>query len=194
MVDLSVARSAPIVALSPAPVADVTLAAAPPAARFILRDAASIAAASRAFGVAIPTIPCRAATSGANAACWLGPDEWLLISPEAGASSLYDALCSALAGAPHALVDVSHRQAALLVEGQGAVAVLSASVPLDLADAAFPQGMVVRTIFDKAEIVLWRTGETSYRIEVWRSFAPYVLALLEAARDENAAILAASSI
>jgi hypothetical protein len=42
-------------------------------------------------------------------------------------------------------------------------------------------GMVARTIFEKAEIVLFRSGEQAFRVEVWRSFAPYVLGLLQAA-------------
>lgn len=37
-----------------------------------------------------------------------------------------------------------------------------------------------RTIFEKAEVVLWR-GPDAFRVEVWRSFARYVLALLQAA-------------
>ncbi|HKN29399.1 MAG TPA: sarcosine oxidase subunit gamma family protein [Roseiarcus sp.] len=57
-------------------------------------------------------------------------------------------------------------------------------MPLDLRTSAFPIGTATRTIFDKAEIVLWRRAETAFRVEVWRSFAPYlVAALTEAARD-----------
>ena len=49
--------------------------------------------------------------------------------------------------------------------------------------AAFPVGMATRTLYDKAEIVLWRRGETTFHVEVWRSFAPHVAAsLAEAAR------------
>ncbi len=43
--------------------------------------------------------------------------------------------------------------------------------------------MATRTIFDKAEIVLWRRAATTFHVEVWRSFAPYLAAsLAEAAR------------
>jgi sarcosine oxidase subunit gamma len=185
MVNLSGARQPPIPDLSPMPVGNVILAAAPLSARFILRGVQSIEGASEAFGIPMPTVPCRSATDGRKAACWLGPDEWLLISPEAEAATLHRALFDTLAGVPHALVDVSHRQTALLVEGPGAASLLNAGAPLDLAIEAFPQGMVARTIFDKAEIVLWRTGFESFRVEVSRSFAPYVHALLEVVRDEN---------
>ena len=42
-------------------------------------------------------------------------------------------------------------------------------------------GMCTRTLLAKAEIVLWRTGEEEFRIEVARSFAPYVVAFLDEA-------------
>ena len=50
--------------------------------------------------------------------------------------------------------------------------------------AAFPVGMCTRTLFGKAEIVLWRTAPRPFRIEVWRSFAPYVLGCLDEACRE----------
>jgi len=39
--------------------------------------------------------------------------------------------------------------------------------------------MCTRTVFAKAEIVLWRTQPEQFHLEVWRSFAPYVWELLE---------------
>jgi sarcosine oxidase subunit gamma len=39
-------------------------------------------------------------------------------------------------------------------------------------------------MFAKAEIVLWRTGKEVFHLEVWRSFAGYVRALLREAADE----------
>jgi sarcosine oxidase subunit gamma len=38
--------------------------------------------------------------------------------------------------------------------------------------------MCTRTVFAKADIVLWRTGEQTFHVEVWRSFAGYVTGLL----------------
>jgi sarcosine oxidase subunit gamma len=44
--------------------------------------------------------------------------------------------------------------------------------------------MCTRTLFEKSEMVLWRTAPDSFHIEVWRSFAPYVTGLLaEVARE-----------
>ena len=179
MLDLSTARVSSVP--TAIPTANVSLTAAGPASRFVLRGVDAVAAIGAAFGVAIPTKPLTSATAGDRSALWLGPDEWLLLAPEVETAALYRQLTTAIDGIACALVDVSHRQTALLIEGPKAAAILNAGVPLDLSLAAFPVGMVTRTIFEKAEIVLWRTGPQAFRLEVWRSFAPYVLALLQAA-------------
>ena len=157
----------------------------PPAARFSLRgDAATQLAAASAFGAPLSTIACRAVTSGTGAALWLGPDEQLLMVPPAAAPALIAGLGSALAGLPHSLVDISHRQVALQVHGPHAAWLLGALCPLDLALPAFPVAMCTRTVFAKAEIVLWRTASDVFRLEVGRSFAGYVVGLLhEIARE-----------
>jgi sarcosine oxidase subunit gamma len=56
--------------------------------------------------------------------------------------------------------------------------VLLFGCPLDLDTAAFPVDTAARTLFGKAEIVLWRTGDDTFHVEIWRSFAPYVVGLL----------------
>ncbi len=161
------------------------LAPLPAATRYSLRggpDARS--AASRAFGVELPVAACRAATATGRAALWLGPDEYLLIAPEAEAAAVAAALGAALDGIAHSLVDVSHRQVAFAIKGPHADWLLAHGCPLDVDLAAFPVGMCTRTVFIKAEIVLWRTGADEFRLEVWRSFADYVVALLaETARE-----------
>lgn len=151
----------------------------PAATRFSLRGAADArAAAARAFGVELPTTACRAASSGGRAALWLGPDEHLLIAPETEAEAVAAALGAALAGVAHALVEISHRQVAFAVKGPHAAWLLASGCPLDLDPAEFPVGMCTRTVFAKAEIVLWRNAADTFRIEVWRSFADYVVAVL----------------
>ena len=181
MRDVSAARSPPWLT------AGRTVQPLPPATRYILRGgAAARVAAARAFGVEVPTTACRAITGSERAALWLGPDEWLLIAPEAQAEAVAAPLTAALRELPHSLVDVSHRQTALAVSGSQAATLLCAGCPLDLDASAFPVGMCTRTMLAKAEIVLWRTGAETFRVEVWRSFAAYVSQFLaEAARGMN---------
>jgi sarcosine oxidase, subunit gamma len=155
----------------------------PPATRYVLRgNSQTMTAAGSALGLNISEVACRAAVNGTQAALWLGPDEQLLIAPES--ADLAATLTPVLRDLPHSLVDVSHRQIALEVSGPHAAAVLNAGCPLDLDLSAFPVGMCTRTVFAKAEIVLWRTRTDVFHIEVWRSFASYLTEFLaEVARE-----------
>lgn len=163
----------------------VTIATLPPAARLAVRAGAVAAEAlGRAYGVTLPTEPCRAAAVTRRFALWLGPDEWLLIADGADGNALAAELTAGLGGEPASIVEVSDRNVAIEVSGPAAADVLSAFNPLDLDETAFPVGMCTRTVFAKAEIVLWRPQADVFRIEVWRSFAPYILGQLdEAARE-----------
>jgi sarcosine oxidase subunit gamma len=161
-----------------------TLAEAPPAARFILRGAEAVrVACGMVFGAEPPSRLGSAGKSEGRSALWLGPDEWLLIADNADAAGIGGVLESVLEGTAHSLVDVSHRQIGLIASGPAAARVLNAGCPLDLDPHAFPVGLATRTLFDKIEIVLWRHAETTFHIEIWRSFAPYLVgSLAEAAR------------
>ncbi len=169
-------------ALPPGP--RFTIADAPPAERFIFRGGeAARAACSAVFLARLPPRLGAAGVSDQRAALWLGPDEWLLIAEGESAEVLGAAIESGLEGLPHSLVDVSHRQVGLALSGPDAARALGAGCPLDLRLKSFPAGMATRTLLDKAEIVLWRKGETEFRLEVARSFAPWLAeALAEAAR------------
>jgi len=157
----------------------------PPATRFSFRGpAAAHIAAGSAFGLALPTKPCRAAMQTGRAALWLGPDEQLLMAPAEDLAGLKSAFAVALSGVAHSLVDISHRQGALELRGPDVAWLLAAGCPLDLDAAAFPVGMCTRTVFAKAEIVLWRTAAEAFHVEVWRSFTAYLVGMLqEVARE-----------
>jgi sarcosine oxidase, subunit gamma len=160
--------------------------ALPPAMRFILQgDVGVRSAAASVWGVAFAEQSCRAMMQGARATLWLGPNEYLLLGgingSEAGDESqtaAAGALELALRDMPHALVDISHRQFALEVSGPHAATILNGGCPLDLDLGEFPLGMCTRTVLAKADIVLWRTRDDAFHVEVWRSFAGYVTGLL----------------
>jgi sarcosine oxidase subunit gamma len=84
-------------------------------------------------------------------------------------------------------VDISQRQLAFEVRGPHATLLLNAQCPLDLALDAFPVDMCTRTVYGKAEIVLWRRAEDRFHLEVWRSFSDYVLTHLRAVARELSA-------
>jgi sarcosine oxidase, subunit gamma len=181
MVDLSSARQPPLLAASP------ILRPLPPASRFVLRGGPQVlAAASTALGLTLSEAPCRAAHSPDRAALWLGPDERLLIGTADASGEIAEGLQRALAGSAHSLVEVSHAFAAFEVSGPRAAQALNAGCPLDLDPASFPPDMCTRTVFAKAQVVLWRTGPETFRVETARSFAPYVTKLLALAASESA--------
>ncbi|MGI9245444.1 MAG: sarcosine oxidase subunit gamma [Steroidobacteraceae bacterium] len=157
----------------------------PDLARFILRGEAAVrTAAGAAFGLDLPTQACQGNVAGTRAALWLGPDEWLLLAPESELAAISSALAVSVGALPHSLVEVSQRQVALVVRGTEAEWLLDSQCPLPLNLRDFPVGMCTRTLYGKAEIVLWRTGQDAFHVEVWRSFAAYVVEMLrEVARE-----------
>jgi sarcosine oxidase, subunit gamma len=151
----------------------------PPGSRLILQcDAAARRVAATIWGVPFSEERCRAQSLGERATLWLGPDEHLLWQASRESPLPIADLEKALATHPHSLVDVSHRQVALEIFGPHAAAILAGACPLDLDAREFPVQMCTRTVLAKAEIVLWRTASEAFHVEVWRSFQPYVLALL----------------
>ena len=179
MADLMMSRRSVLAGLSLPSKAGVAAVSDPGVfARFVYRGAPELFPA--VFGIALPT-PMRAHAEGARAALWLGPDEWLLLVPDGDGSTVGVMLVDALAGHAASLVDVGHRQVGLTVTGPRAADLINAGCPLDLDLAAFPVGMCTRTILAKVEIILWRTADDAFRIEVARSLAPYVVELLREA-------------
>ena len=182
MVDLSAARQQQVVASSP------IIRQLPPASRFVLRGSPqALVAAVGALGLPRSDSPCRAVRNDGRAALWLGPDERLLMGPAPAATEMGDSLQRALAGMPHSLVEVSHAQTAFEVSGARAAATLNIGCPLDLDPASFPVDTCTRTVFAKAQIVLWRTGPETFRVETARSFAPYVTKILAQAASADLA-------
>ena len=104
----------------------------------------------------------------------LGPDEWYASLP-AGE------ILPTGAGLPVSVVDVSSRAVGILVEGQRAQEVVSCGCPLDLARVGV--GQVRRTLFETVEVLMWRESETRIRLDVWRSFAPWLFNALVACAE-----------
>lgn len=184
MSNLTAHRRGPLHAIALPATGTVAATISPAASRFILRGAPDVAAAaSGAFGVALPA-GLNYAEGNRRAIIMIGCDEWLLIAEEEeDAATLGQALEKKISSRPHSLVDVSQRQIGLNLRGHLAVLALSSGCALDLRIVSFPVGMATRTLFHKAEIVLWRQAANCFRIEVWRSFAPYLIGHLKAACD-----------
>jgi sarcosine oxidase subunit gamma len=139
----------------------VTIAAAPAAARYSLRTRSP---------EGLPPI-LKAAAYAEGHALGLGPDEWLLLLPDGAPPPAIEGV--------HALTDIGHRNVGFAIDGPNAAALLQRGVALDLALAGFPVGKVTRTLHEGVEVLLWRTGEARFHVEVWRSFAGHLFAALD---------------
>jgi sarcosine oxidase subunit gamma len=180
------ALSEPQQSVRPDLVAGIAIRALPGEARFSLRlDAAAAKAVGEVAGFRLDIPINSRAGTGERSAARLGPNEWLLLTADSEADIVPGQIEAALAGTFHVLVDVGHRNVGIQVLGRHAPEVLNSGCPLDLSTAAFPTGTATRTLLGKAEIVLMRLDDApTYRVECWRSLAPYVHEyLLEAARE-----------
>ncbi len=156
------------VASEPFAAEGVAITLAPPMARFSLRarDAATLEA------LLGRKLPAKIGATDGEVAC-LGPDEWLL-------RTMLGTALPRGEGLPLAMTEISERAICLVVEGPRAAEVLMAGCPLDL--DRFDTGRATRTIFETVEIILIRSDEHRFEVEVWHSFAPWLhLALTTAA-------------
>ncbi len=150
----------------------------PPVARFSLRvRSANRGALEGALGLELPDLVGHRSTRGQAEVLCLGPDEWMILTPEADRDALVSVAASAYMQIPHSLVEVSDREITLRLSGPQALTALTAGCPRDI--DAIPVGRGARTLFDNATVVLWRDGPQDFRMNVWRSFVPHVRAILD---------------
>lgn len=152
-----------------------TVTALPPVARFSLRARGdAVVALSGALGVDLPVRVGMRAEAGLREVLCLGPDEWMLHTPEGDAGAIV-AACDGVS-APHALVEVTDRELSYAITGPQAAELLTLGCARDPDSIAVGAGR--RTVFDGATVILWRDGRDAFRMDVWRSFAPHVAHLL----------------
>ncbi len=157
--------------------------------RYSLRlKPADVAAAKKSSGLKLPAkIGGTSIAAGQTILC-LGPQEWLIVALPKSREKLAGTMAKLSADYICSAVEVSHRNLQFTVTGPGAARALNAACPLDLSVDAFPVGKGTRTIFEGAPIVLWRTAEHEFTVEVWRSFAPYLRDFLaKTAKDRHMA-------
>lgn len=137
-------------------------------------------AIAKAVGLTLPIkIGATSIKTNAMVAC-LGPHEWILIAEKSKYSKLYEKLLKLSSKYVMSVTDVSHRNVALTLTGAAAAETVNVGCPLDMSMETFPVGKCTRTVFENAPILLYRNSENSFTMECWRSFAPYMLGLVEA--------------
>jgi sarcosine oxidase subunit gamma len=122
------------------------------------------------------------------AVLWLGPEEFLVVAPteahESLGGDLLQALREALGDGEGQVVDLSANRTTFELTGPRSRAVLEKGCSLDLHPRAFKAGTALSTEIGNIPVVLWKTGDKSYRIFPRASFANFLGRwLLDAMRE-----------
>lgn len=111
---------------------------------------------------------------------WLGPDEWLIVTPAGMQGQLKSDLLLALRDAFCSVVDNSSGLTMLHVSGEKAAALLATDCPLDLHPREFKPGQCAQTRIAKAGMTLSPLPDNSgFEVIIRRSFADYLLLWLQ---------------
>ena len=141
-------------------------------------------AVSMAAGVELPTEPGRWLEAGETRACWLGPDEWLLIVPDGEQARIERQLREAMRG-PFSVVDVSGGFIHVNLRGEDAGQVLQKSSPYDFHPLNFPPGRCVQTVFAQAGALVAAAEDGSFDLVFRRSYADYLARWIADAAEEH---------
>jgi sarcosine oxidase subunit gamma len=119
---------------------------------------------------------------------WLGPEEFLLIAPpqthQTLGGNLIQTLREALGNGAGQVVDLSANRTTFELTGPRARAVLEKGCSLDLHPREFKPGTALSTEIGNIPVILWKTGDHTYRIFPRASFADFLGRwLLDAMRE-----------
>jgi len=134
----------------------------------------------KALGVEAPTAPNTVIDAGDNRVYWLGPDEWLVVTPAGQQQKVGDKLRAALQGVFSSVVDNSSGLTTIHVSGENAAALLATDCPFDLHPREFKPGQCAQTRLAKAGMTLSPLADGSgFEVIIRRSFADYLLRWLQ---------------
>jgi sarcosine oxidase, subunit gamma len=138
-------------------------------------DTAFLAAAGGVLECRLPVSPNTVQTAGDLTVLWLGPDEWLILTPPGAEAAIIARLTEALAGLRAAVTDVSGNLARLRLAGARARDVLAKGCSLDLHPRRFAAGQCAQTLILRSGVILHQIDDApSYDMFPRRSFAEYL--------------------
>ena len=106
---------------------------------------------------------------------WLGPDEWLVVTPTGRAGELQTQLQTALSGVFSSVVDNSSGLVLFKITGDHAADLLASDCPLDLHPRVFKYGQCAQTRLAKTSMIIapLRDGN-GFEMIIRRSYADYI--------------------
>ena len=135
-------------------------------------------------GADLPIVPNATARGTDNGIYWLGPDEWLIVTPEGRQLALAQELHSALPEVFFAVTDISSGLTSVVLSGSSVCELLSKDCPLDFDIRLFPPEKCGQSRLAKAPILVRRIDGDSFEIVIRRSFAEYFWRWVEDASAE----------
>ena len=138
------------------------------------------------LGQPLPVEP-NTVSIGHHQVCWLGPDEWLVVTPIDEAAALARGLAEALASSHAAINDLSGGQVALMLQGQRSRELLARGCTLDMHPRVFSTGDCAQSGLAKANVLVALVDDApTFIIVVRRSFSDYLCRwLAHAGREET---------
>ena len=143
-------------------------------------DPAFVSALQQSLDMSLPVAACTTIAKGDVRSVWVGPDEWLLLTPAGQEHALAERLRKALSGQHHAITDVSSGLFLVDLQGPQVRDTLAQGCPMDLHVRAFPSGRAVGTHFYKVGLTLWLIAEPDHcQMRVRRSFIDHFWQLID---------------
>ena len=134
-----------------------------------------MAGVERALGFVLPVQPNTVSNGDGKQALWLGPDEWLILTPPDEQGPVSDRLGEVLDGVHSSVTDISGGQTLINLSGEHSREVLAKGCALDLHPRAFGEGRCAQTLVAGVGVTLrWAGPEPSFDLIVRRSFAEYL--------------------
>ena len=139
-----------------------------------------LAGTLKVLGCEPPSTANTVVDSGDYRIYWLGPDEWLIMTPAGMQEELKDKLLAALDGVFSSVVDNTSGLTAIRITGDNAAALLATDCPLDLHSQHFKHGQCAQTRLSKAGMTLSPLPDNAgFEVIIRRSFADYLLLWLQ---------------
>lgn len=143
-------------------------------------NTAFLAGAIKVLGCEPPTTANSVVEAGDYRIFWLGPDEWLILTPAEQQGQLQGKLLKAFKGVFSSVVDNSSGLTMLHVSGDNAAALLATDCPFDLHPREFKPGQCAQTRLSKAGMIVTPLADgAGFELIIRRSFADYLLLWLQ---------------